>query len=80
MITAEQCRAARILLGWTAADLVTASRLGIATIKRFESGQQVQQASVETIQAALVDAGIIFLNEGAPSPAGGAGVRLAGNA
>ena len=76
MISADQCRSARILLGWTAADLVEASGLGIATIKRFESGQTVQGATVATIAATITAAGIELIAPGAKSSGGGAGVRL----
>lgn len=76
MVTNGQCRAARILLGWSAAALVQGSGISIATIKRFESGQVVQAATAKAIEAALVAGGIRFLAEGEPSSAGGAGVRL----
>ena len=75
-MTIEQCRAARALLGWSASELSDAAKLGIATVKRFESGQPVQDASVATLQASLDLAGIEFVDAGAVSRKGGAGVRL----
>ncbi|MEJ8631452.1 XRE family transcriptional regulator [Sphingomonas sp. I4] len=51
--------------------------MGIATIKRFESGQPVQTVTVERVQACLEAAGMVFLEPGQPSSTGGAGVRLA---
>ncbi|WP_298090040.1 helix-turn-helix transcriptional regulator [uncultured Sphingomonas sp.] len=77
MITPDQCRAARALLGWSAQQVADAGGIGIATVKRFESGQSVQDASVERVKACLEVAGIRFLVEGQSSPKGGAGVRLA---
>lgn len=77
MITPDQCRAARILAGLSAVDLAKRAGVGIATIKRFESGQPVQSATVEAIVAALVSAGIAFIAAGGRSIDGGEGVRIA---
>jgi transcriptional regulator with XRE-family HTH domain len=77
-MTIEQCRAARALLGWSAGQLADAAKLGIATVKRFEAGQTVQQASVATLAAALGAAGVEFISAGELPAAGGAGVRLKG--
>ena len=76
MITSDQCRAARILAGLSAAELAEQAGVGIATIKRFESGQPVQPATVEAIVAALTSAGIAFIAAGGRSLHGGEGVRL----
>jgi len=77
-MTIPQCRAARALLGWSAADLAASCKIGIATVKRFESGQTVQDASVDTMRKALEAAGVQFIAIGATSPGAGAGVRLRG--
>lgn len=77
MISADQCRAARILLGWSADQLASSANLGIASVKRFESGQAVQGDTREAIAAALVSGGVVFLADGERSAAGGEGVRLA---
>lgn len=77
MVTPDQCRAARILAGLSAADLATRAGVGIATIKRFESGQSVQSATVEAVTAALVSVGIAFIAAGGRSIEGGEGVRIA---
>lgn len=77
MITSDQCRAARILVGLSAVELASRAGVGIATIKRFESGQPVQPATIDAVTSALVAAGIIFMRPGEPSPDGGEGVRLA---
>lgn len=77
MITVEQCRAGRALLGWSAAELAAAAVVGVATVRRFESGQPVQPASVNLMQVALERARVIFITDGGRSARGGAGVRLA---
>lgn len=76
MLTVEQCRAARALLGWTAAELAAAGGLGIMTIKRFEGGQTVAPASVEKIANTLARAGVALISDGEVSNEGGRGVRL----
>jgi transcriptional regulator with XRE-family HTH domain len=78
MVTPDQCRAARALLGWSANDVATAAKIGIATVKRFEGGQAVQPATVATIADALTEAGVEIIASGERSAAGGAGVRLRG--
>ena len=78
-LTVEQCRAARILLGWSALDLADVANLGIATVKRFESGQTVAANSIAQMATALRDGGIVLLAPGEASTSGGAGVRLAGD-
>jgi transcriptional regulator with XRE-family HTH domain len=75
-LTVSQCRAARALLGWSAADLATAGGFGIVTVKRFEGGHTVSGASLEKMSATLAAAGITFIAAGEPSAAGGDGVRL----
>ena len=76
MITPDQCRAARILLKLSAPDLASAAAVGIATVKRFESGQSVQTSTIRAIMDALTEAGIIFIAVGETSSEGGEGVRL----
>ena len=77
-MTVEQCRAARALLGWSAKQLAEAAQLGIATVKRFEAGQPVQDASTEGMRASLDAAGVEFFAAGEVSRKGGVGVRLKG--
>lgn len=77
MITPDQCRAARALLGWSVQDLANAASLGTATIKRFEAGQAMQAATVTAIADAVSDAGLLLLSAGDASPDGGEGVRRA---
>lgn len=73
----EQCRSARALLNWSAADLAQAAKLGSATVRRFESGQTVQPESIDTMRRALEAAGVLFIDSGELSRKAGYGVRLA---
>lgn len=77
MMTVEQCRAARALLGWSAQDLADEAGVGVATIRRFEGGNPVNDGSVAAMTKALTAAGIIVISENEASTAGGVGVRLA---
>ena len=74
-ISSAQVRAARALLRWTALDLASASRVGVATIRRTEviDGEiGVTAANEAAIRQALEKAGIDFIDENG----GGEGVRL----
>ena len=55
---------ARTGLKWKAVDLAQAASVGYATVARFESGETVQADSVEKMRAALVAAGVEFINGG----------------
>ncbi|RZN21131.1 helix-turn-helix transcriptional regulator [Bradyrhizobium sp. Leo121] len=77
MITAEQIRAGRALLGKTQSKL--AERAGISTtgLNNIERGNADPKAStLRAIEAALSEDGIIFLGDG-QLVEGGPGVRLA---
>jgi transcriptional regulator with XRE-family HTH domain len=76
MMKVEQCRAARALLDWSAQQLAEYAGVGVATVRRFESGSTVADTSVDAMTKALNAAGISLIPAGAPSPNGGAGVRL----
>ncbi len=67
MITVEQLRAARGLLGWTQNQLAEASTLAISTIRRMEGDRGPLRSSAENVlkvQQALEDAGVIFIDQG----------------
>jgi transcriptional regulator with XRE-family HTH domain len=69
LITSEQVRAARALLRWEQTDLVRASGVSLATLKRLERkpGPLSGQAkTVEALRAALEAKGIEFTNGGRP--------------
>ena len=74
MITSRQIKAARALLGLTAAKLAEISNIGFTTIIRLESFEGVPAGNVKTleaVQSALEKAGIEFIG----TPDSGAGVR-----
>ncbi len=75
MVTAEQIRAARALLRWSAQDLSDRSGIGFRTIQRFESERGIpasRSKNLVTIRKVLEDAGVIFIDEDELGP----GVRL----
>ncbi len=75
MITAEQIRAARALLRWSAQDLANRSGIGFRTIQRFESERGIpgsRSKNLMTIRKVLEDAGVVFIDQNG----GGPGVRL----
>ena len=79
MITAPQLRAARALLGIDQRSLAERSGLSLPTIQRMEASDGQVRGTVDSlvkVVQALEAAGIELLGEGAPSRAGGRGVRL----
>jgi transcriptional regulator with XRE-family HTH domain len=76
MVTREQMRAARGLLGWSQRDLAEAAGLTLAQIKNIERGALDPRASMlAAIEEAFSRANIIFLDPG-DTRAGGRGVRF----
>lgn len=79
MLTATQLRAARALLNVDQRDLADMAGLSVPTIQRMEASDGVIRGNVDSLMklvAALEDAGIELIPEGAASSAGGRGVRL----
>lgn len=75
-ISPAQCRAARSLVGWSQDKLSEASKVAKATIANFEAGKRSPyDRTLDDIQAALEEAGVVFISEG-NEKAGGEGVRL----
>src|SRR5215467_8531521 len=74
MITIEQMRAARGLLGWSQSELAKRAGLSLPTVKRVEagSGPRVSDEARRRIQRALEVGGAQFIAENG----GGPGVRL----
>ncbi len=61
----EQCRAARAWLGWTQADLASEARVGLSTVKDFESAdRETIDATLAQMQQALERAGVAFRIDG----------------
>ncbi len=73
MLSGEQCRAARGLLGWSQSHLAEKARVGIVTVRQFEAGaHEPRRATIDVIQRAFETAGVEFIDENG----GGPGVRL----
>lgn len=72
MMNSQQCKMARAVLGWSAAELATRAQVGTATVNRFEtirndiSGTHSKPipATVAAMQRALEAAGVIFDDSG----------------
>ena len=74
MVTNEQLRAARALLGLSQAELALRADLSVPTIKRLEGGfgPHVSDEARARLKKAIESAGIEFIEENG----GGAGVRF----
>jgi DNA-binding XRE family transcriptional regulator len=74
VVTNEQLRAARALLGLSQTEVALRAGLSVPTIKRLEGGfgPKVSDEARERLQKALEGAGIEFIEENG----GGAGVRF----
>jgi transcriptional regulator with XRE-family HTH domain len=74
MISIEQIRAARGLLGWSQSELAKHAGLSLPTVKRVEAGAgpRVSDDARTRIQKALEGGGAQFISENG----GGPGVRL----
>lgn len=79
MISVDQCRAARALLDWSAQKLADKAGVGVATVRRYEAGASIAEASMSAIETALRQAGVTFIATGETSRSGGQGVRLTPN-
>ncbi|MDS4042442.1 MAG: helix-turn-helix transcriptional regulator [Candidatus Competibacter sp.] len=79
MITAAQLKAARALLGMDQRMLAEAADLSLPTIQRMEASDGNIRGNVDSLVkliAALDDAGVELIGEGAVSEGSGRGVRL----
>jgi transcriptional regulator with XRE-family HTH domain len=79
MITSQQMRAARMLLGLDQRQMAQLAGLSLPTIQRMESSDGQVRGVVDTLVKvirALEGAGIELLGENAPSTGVGRGVRL----
>lgn len=79
MITSQQMRAARALLGLDQRQLAQLAGLSLPTIQRMESSDGQVRGVVDTLVkviTALEGAGIELIGENAPSTGTGRGVRL----
>ncbi|MFZ1989190.1 MAG: helix-turn-helix transcriptional regulator [Alphaproteobacteria bacterium] len=81
MLTAQQLRAARALVGLDQKALASLAGLSVPTIQRMEASDGVIRGNVDSLVklvAALNAAGIELIGEGNTSQGGGRGVRLKG--
>lgn len=79
MITSQQMRAARALLGIDQRQLAELAGLSAPTIQRMEASDGQVRGVVDTlvkVVTALEAAGIELIGENAPSTGAGRGVRL----
>ncbi|MFN7182711.1 helix-turn-helix domain-containing protein [Thermomonas haemolytica] len=79
MISSQQMRAARALLGIDQKTLAQMAGLSLPTIQRMEASAGNVRGVVESLTRvveALEAAGVELIGEGAPSLDGGRGVRL----
>ena len=74
MITIEQVRAARGLLGWSQSELAKRAGLSLPTVKRLEAGwgPRISDEARRRIKQALETGGVQLIAENG----GGPGVRL----
>jgi transcriptional regulator with XRE-family HTH domain len=74
MVTIQQLRAARGLLGWSQSELAARAGLSLPTVKRLEAGfgPRVSDEARNKMQRAIEAAGVQFIDENG----GGPGVRL----
>ena len=74
MVTVEQLRAARGLVGWSQSELAARAGLSLPTVKRLEAGfgPRVSDEARSRLQRAIEAAGIAFIEENG----GGLGVRF----
>jgi predicted transcriptional regulator len=74
VLTIEQLRAARGLLGWSQTKLAQRAGFSLPTVKRLEAGvgPRVSDEARSKIQRTLETAGVEFIEENG----GGPGVRL----
>lgn len=80
MITPQQIKSARTLLGLSQVEICEAAGISIVTLRRIESlghyAEKVSDATVAKVQHVLEEHGATFLKVGDPSPGPGVAVRL----
>ena len=75
MVSSQQIRAARALLGISAAELAERSAVSHRTLQRFEAQDGIPESrsgNLEAIERVLTEVGILFIGDPLTSP----GVQL----
>ena len=72
MLIGAQVRIARAAVGWGVRELAERANITPNTVSRIEKGGDALASTLDRIQAALEDAGVIFIDEDEEGP----GVRL----
>ena len=72
MLVGAQVRMARAAVGWGVRELAERANITPNTVSRIEKGGDALASTLDRIQAALEDAGVIFIDEDEEGP----GVRL----
>jgi len=67
-----QLKMARAAIGWGVRDLAAKAGVTANTVTRIENGSDAKQSTMDRLQQALEDAGVVFIDENG----GGPGVRL----
>ena len=75
VIDQHQIRAARALLDISQRELADRAGVSVSVIKSAENGRDVRSSAMAAIEAALTDAGILFLDPG-DTRSGGRGLRF----
>jgi predicted transcriptional regulator len=79
VLTPQQLRAARAIVGWSREALAEKSGVPAITTKQFENGDTDPRLStLHKWRRALEAAGVMFIEPDARSDEGGPGVRLRG--
>ncbi|WP_342154566.1 transcriptional regulator [Methylorubrum sp. SB2] len=64
IISPEQCRAARAVLGMTVAGLYEASGVALGSVVKFEKGGEVRATVADRLRAAFEARGVTFAPDG----------------
>ena len=72
MLTAEQCRAARALLGWTQNELAKRASISAVSIRAFEKGGDMRESNRKLLRLTFEREGVTIIDQNG----GGPGVRL----
>ncbi|UNK36610.1 helix-turn-helix domain-containing protein [Shinella sp. H4-D48] len=71
-MNAVQCKMARAALGLGVRELAKLAEVSVDTVSRLERGEELMPRTITAIQAALTEAGVIFIDQNGNGP----GVRL----